>query len=66
MAYPQYLRERARRLRVEKKLSIVEIGERLALPKTTIYYWVKDLPPGQAESKLGLDFQAVSGRGAIW
>jgi hypothetical protein len=25
-------------------MSIVEIGERLALPKTTIYYWVRDLP----------------------
>jgi len=44
MAYPAYVREKARKLRVEKHLSIDEIAERLALPKTTIYYWVRDLP----------------------
>jgi transcriptional regulator with XRE-family HTH domain len=47
MAYPPYLRERARELRVAKKLSINEIADRLALPKTTIYYWVRDLPLGR-------------------
>jgi hypothetical protein len=44
MAYPKYLRERARELRVEKHLSLDEIAERLALPKTTVYYWIVDLP----------------------
>lgn len=48
MAYPPYLRERARELRAEKKLSIDEIAVRLALPKTTVYYWIKDLPLGRA------------------
>jgi transcriptional regulator with XRE-family HTH domain len=48
MAYPAYLRERARELRTAKKLSLDEIAARLALPKTTIYYWVKDLPLGRA------------------
>jgi AcrR family transcriptional regulator len=47
MAYPAYVRDKARRLRVEKHLSIDEIAERLALPKTTIYYWVRDLPLGR-------------------
>lgn len=47
MAYPAYLRERARELRVKKKLSLDEIAERLALPKTTVYYWIKDLPLGR-------------------
>ena len=47
MAYPAYVREKARQLRVEKHLSIDEIAERLALPKTTIYYWVRDLPLGR-------------------
>jgi AcrR family transcriptional regulator len=47
MAYPAYVREKARKLRVEKHLSIDEIAERLALPKTTIYYWVRDLPLGR-------------------
>jgi hypothetical protein len=44
MAYPAYVREKARELRLERRLSIVEIAERLALPKTTIFYWVRDIP----------------------
>jgi hypothetical protein len=47
MAYPDHIREKARSLRGERHLSIVEIAERLALPKTTIYYWVRDLPLGR-------------------
>lgn len=62
MAYPAYVREKARTLRVEKHLSIDEIAERLALPKTTIYYWVRDLPlgrprranPGQRKGNRGM------------
>lgn len=30
-----------------KRLSLNEISERLALPKTTVYYWIKDLPLGR-------------------
>jgi AcrR family transcriptional regulator len=61
MAYPDYVRERARQLRVEKKLSLDEIAERLALPKTTVYYWVKDLPLARPRSNPGqqLGSQAV-------
>jgi transcriptional regulator with XRE-family HTH domain len=44
MAYPAYVREKARELRIKKKLSLLEIAERLALPKTTVYYWIRDLP----------------------
>jgi AcrR family transcriptional regulator len=44
MAYPVYIREKARKLRTERKLSLDEIAERLALPKTTIFYWIRDLP----------------------
>jgi hypothetical protein len=44
VAYPDYIREKARELRVERRLSIVEIAERLALPKTTVFYWVRDIP----------------------
>jgi hypothetical protein len=47
MAYPAYLRERARNLRITKRLSLDELAERLALPKTTVYYWVADLPLGR-------------------
>ncbi len=41
-------------MRIERRLTIDELAERLALPRTTIYYWVRDLPiPG-------------SGRGGGW
>ncbi len=42
--YPLYLREKARRLRREKKLTIDELAECLALSRSTIYYWVRDIP----------------------
>jgi len=45
--YPAYVREKARHLRTHRHLSIDEIAERLALPKTTVYYWVRDLPLGR-------------------
>ena len=41
-------------MRIERRLTIDELAERLALPRTTIYYWVRDLPiPG-------------SGSGGVW
>lgn len=51
MAHPPYLREKARRLRSERRMTLTEICERLALPKTTVWYWIQDLrlsPPGHA------------------
>src|SRR5947209_3855259 len=47
MAYPEYIRQRARALRLTKLLTLDEIAERLALPKTTVWYWIKDLPLGR-------------------
>jgi len=44
MAYPRYLRERAIRMRLQEKFSLLEIAERLALPKTTVYYWIAHIP----------------------
>lgn len=47
MTYPVYIREKARQLRRDKKLTIDELAERLAVSRTTAYYWVRDLPiPG--------------------
>jgi hypothetical protein len=43
MAHPPYLRAKARELRVKRKLSLLEISDRLALPKTTVFYWIRDL-----------------------
>ena len=44
MTYPPYLREKARRLRVEKRLTIDELADCLAVSRTTVYAWVRDLP----------------------
>jgi AcrR family transcriptional regulator len=53
VAYPAYVREKARKLRLEKHLSLDEIAARLALPKTTVYYWVRDLPLGRPRRENG-------------
>jgi hypothetical protein len=47
MAYPAYVREKARELRRKQHLSIDEIAERLALSRTTVYYWIKGMPLGR-------------------
>jgi len=44
MTHPDYIREKARQMRVERSFTIDQIAERLALSRTTIYHWVKDLP----------------------
>jgi hypothetical protein len=47
MTHPAYLREKARELRIERKLTLLEIAERLALPKTTVFYWIRDIPAAE-------------------
>ena len=47
MTHPDYIKQRARDLRITKALSLDEIAERLALPKTTVYPWIVDLPLGR-------------------
>ena len=47
MAYPSYLRNKARELRASKRLTIDQLADRLGVSRTTVYYWVKDMPiPG--------------------
>jgi transcriptional regulator with XRE-family HTH domain len=48
MAHPAYLREKARSLRIERQLTIDELAARLALSRSTIYHWVRDLPIARA------------------
>jgi hypothetical protein len=61
MTHPAYLKEKPRELRIKKKLSLLEIAECLALPKTTIYCWICDLSddaikhrdtPGRSRARL--------------
>ena len=51
MSHPAYIRAKARELRIERRLTIDEIAERLALPRGTIYYWVRDLPLSEREGE---------------
>lgn len=39
-----HLRAKAVELRTQQRLTLGEICERLALPKTTVYHWIKDIP----------------------
>ena len=44
MTYPAYIREKARTLRTERRMSLDEIAECLAISRTTVYYWIRDIP----------------------
>jgi hypothetical protein len=48
MAHAAYIRAKAREMRVQRQLTIDQLAERLALPRSTIYYWVRDLPISDA------------------
>jgi hypothetical protein len=59
MTYPSYIREKAQRLRTERKLTIDEIAEQLSISRTTAYHWVGDTPiPETAKALAG----AAAGR----
>jgi transcriptional regulator with XRE-family HTH domain len=49
LTYPDYIRLKARELRTERNMSIDEIAERLALSRTTVFYWLRDLPIKRSE-----------------
>jgi hypothetical protein len=49
MAHSTYLRQMARLLRVEQRLTVDQLAARLALPRSTVYYWVRDLPLHERE-----------------
>jgi hypothetical protein len=53
MAHPEYLRQKARELRQRKRLTIDELAYRLGLSRTTVYYWVRDLPISRSGSGTG-------------
>lgn len=52
MAHDSHLRDKAIKLRTQHNMTLDDICERLALPKTTIYYWIKDLPIPFTEKQL--------------
>jgi AcrR family transcriptional regulator len=48
------MREKARQLRREEELTIDEIAERLGVSRTTVYFWVGDMPrPARCRSRNG-------------
>jgi predicted DNA-binding transcriptional regulator AlpA len=47
LTHAPHLRAKARELRAERSLTIDQLAARLALSRSTIYHWVRDLPiPG--------------------
>jgi hypothetical protein len=57
----------ARLLRVEQRLTVDQLAARLALPRSTVYYWVRDLPLGEREGEgvgAGAGERAGTGAGA--
>lgn len=44
MTHPDFLRAKAIQLRAERKMTIDQIAVRLAVSRSTVYHWVKDLP----------------------
>jgi AcrR family transcriptional regulator len=54
MTYPPHMRERARQLRAEEELTIDEIAGRLGVSRTTVYFWVGDMPrPARCRTRRG-------------
>lgn len=51
MAHDAHLREKAIQLRTQHNMTLDAICERLALPKTTVYGWIKDLPIDRTEKQ---------------
>ena len=43
MRHLAHIRNEARALRAEHRLSLDDISARLNLPRTTVYYWIKDI-----------------------
>lgn len=64
MTHAPYLREKARTMRIERQFTIDELAERLALSRSTIYYWVRDLPIPGSGSGTGWP-EAASRRGNL-
>ena len=62
MTHPLDLRRKAREYRRERNLTIDEIAERLAVSRTTVYYWVKDMPPRKRERTRGQQMAADANR----
>jgi hypothetical protein len=63
MAYPAYIREKARQLRREKKMTIDEIAECLAISRTTIFYWVGDVQIPQTQARTAAQLRAARANG---
>jgi transcriptional regulator with XRE-family HTH domain len=63
MAHAAYLRKKAIQLRKERELTIDELAERLALSRSTIYYWVKDTPIPRTERQTAAQRRASKRNG---
>ena len=51
MSKYEHIREKAIQLRKEQQLTLDEIVERLQMKRTTVYYWIKDIPIPRTEKQ---------------
>src|SRR3954447_13935149 len=59
MAHHPSLRVKALELRVRENLTIDDIAARLAISRTTIYYWVKGIPIGRTTKQTEAQIRAT-------
>ena len=45
-------------MRIAERLTIDELAERIAAPRSTVYYWVRDLPIGRTEKQTAASWRA--------
>ena len=63
VAYPPYIREKALELR-HAGMTLDEITERLALPRTTVFHWIKDIPIPETEKRSAARLRASAANSA--
>lgn len=63
VTYPAYIREKALEMR-HAGMTLDEITERLALPRTTVFYWIKDIPIPETEKRSAARLRASAANSA--
>ena len=63
VTYPAYIREKALDMR-RAGMTLDEITERLALPRTTVFYWIRDIPIPETEKRSAARLRASAANSA--
>jgi hypothetical protein len=66
MTYPNYIRDKAIQMRVERDMTLDEIVERLALPRGTVYSWIRHVPLQRERNWGPAQFAAAAANKSKW